>query len=549
MGYAEIRRTVNSDFTEPLNFNNYINDISSFGSESYVLASANQNLWRDLISHSPTLFGHKAIHSLVYKRLTTQDINYMLLYNFNLGRCLNNFYNTNVFDVGDIDDVLSHITVTSYNMLEEKIRKGINSYIDQKTKDKTVGKWLYKLFNVERLQSMTSMNEVLSDATLWINDVSTNESLKFIICNSVAAITFASGSSSTINDTIYKQFIETVSKSTLSTSCLILQLAGRDKLNEFFNNDTVLNNIFANSESLKAVLFSNVGLSAMIKSTKALNKLVNDSNALSTILKTADQVVKTQKSIDAVISSTNTINSNIGNISAIDPILDPKFAYQNLKEQLSSLKSCVSTMNMILKNISVIYGDKTTMTTIANNETAMNMIANDAGLMEAVSKSPNSLNCICKVDSARRIWQNSPYAQDYYNNIVASLADTKYFTKKYQSITGPVSDSGFFYNAANPTGIGTESPSINKSKFVPDACIIAIGKISAYSTAYTGEAYNITYRSKYVYDADKPLFGKAIFNAVPGYSYNAMKTFMGCVTAFNASVLKTDTGTGIYLPV
>ena len=50
MSWAEVRK-INSDFAnEPLNFNNYINDISTFKEDSYVLDTQNMGLWRALIA-------------------------------------------------------------------------------------------------------------------------------------------------------------------------------------------------------------------------------------------------------------------------------------------------------------------------------------------------------------------------------------------------------------------------------------------------------------------------------------------------------------------
>ena len=41
MSISEIKMFVNSNTSEPLNFCQYINDISMFGSDSYVLAEQN----------------------------------------------------------------------------------------------------------------------------------------------------------------------------------------------------------------------------------------------------------------------------------------------------------------------------------------------------------------------------------------------------------------------------------------------------------------------------------------------------------------------------
>ena len=122
MSWAEVRK-INSDFAnEPLNFNNYINDISTFKENSYVLDKQNEGLWRALISQSLTLFGHKAIRETVYNRLTDADVDYMIRNNGRLGQSFNSFYRTDSFHSGGVDDVLRIITTASYNKLELKMQ-------------------------------------------------------------------------------------------------------------------------------------------------------------------------------------------------------------------------------------------------------------------------------------------------------------------------------------------------------------------------------------------------------------------------------------------
>ena len=78
MSWAEVKR-INSDFmNEPLNFHNYISDISTFGAESYVLDSQNEWVFRELMSYSLLVYGHKGIHETIYERLTDQDVDYVL---------------------------------------------------------------------------------------------------------------------------------------------------------------------------------------------------------------------------------------------------------------------------------------------------------------------------------------------------------------------------------------------------------------------------------------------------------------------------------------
>ena len=95
MSISEIKMFVNSNTSEPLNFCQYINDISMFGSDSYVLAEQNKTLFRSLLKKSSIMFGHSKIHDIIYERITSEDIDYMLM--GDVGKKLNAFYDTTSF--------------------------------------------------------------------------------------------------------------------------------------------------------------------------------------------------------------------------------------------------------------------------------------------------------------------------------------------------------------------------------------------------------------------------------------------------------------------
>lgn len=185
MSWAEVMK-INSDFSnEPLNFNNYINDISVFGADSYVMKYENSNLFRMLIAQSLTLFGHDCIHEYIYDRLTEEDVDYMLVANGRLGQSFNSFYKTDVYSYGDIDAVLSTITPETYNGLELKFQESINRYISEKTKDDKAASWLLKVFpEVTQLANYTTMESILADTEFINNVLNTHLNLMTVICNS-----------------------------------------------------------------------------------------------------------------------------------------------------------------------------------------------------------------------------------------------------------------------------------------------------------------------------------------------------------------------------
>lgn len=100
MSWAEVYK-INSDIAgEPLNFTDYIYDISVFGEESYVMDSNNAVLWNSFALNSCYLYGHQAIHEYVYNRLTEGNIDDLFDKSGKLGRQMNNFHNNTAYAIG-----------------------------------------------------------------------------------------------------------------------------------------------------------------------------------------------------------------------------------------------------------------------------------------------------------------------------------------------------------------------------------------------------------------------------------------------------------------
>lgn len=216
-GTEQIISSVNSD-SEPLNFLNYIYDISVFGAESYVMDKSNEGLWRQLITNSLTMFGHDAIHEYIYARLTDEDVDYMLAKNARLGQSFNSFYNTDVFPSGTIDDVLKTLTADTYNILELKIQQGINRYIESfMGLDTGVGAWLNSLFALDNteLAACQSLNDIVSNASL-LESLLTSEPVCMVLVNNAALYKIQ------MEDILFNQLIAYIASSTTATTALIV---------------------------------------------------------------------------------------------------------------------------------------------------------------------------------------------------------------------------------------------------------------------------------------------------------------------------------------
>ena len=393
MSWAEVRK-INSDFAnEPLNFNNYINDISTFKENSYVLDTQNAGLWRSLISQSLTLFGHRAIHDVVYNRLTDADVDYMLCNNGRLGESFNSFYRTNMFASGDINAVLKEITTSSYNVLELKIQAGINRYISDMTSNTTAGEWLGTVFGISALKSKTTMASILSDTALWNNTIMTNESLRYVICLSAATINWFSST----NSDAFLSFITEVANSTQATMDFLNALDATDKLTTFMSAENAVSIMASKKASMEAICYTIEPFAAMISSETAMNIVAASEIAIDVI-------------IDGITNATNSeaVLSNIkGNLTSIEESLPSIVNTEtvvaeilNVKESIISVIAALQKVNsqadILITNMDALITSETAMAAIISSESAISSCLNSSPVRNAFYNHANTIEPLLK---------------------------------------------------------------------------------------------------------------------------------------------------------
>ncbi|MDE3516579.1 phage tail protein, partial [Clostridioides difficile] len=124
MSWSEVYK-VNSDIQgEPLNFLNYLNDLKLNELDSYVLYDGNIRIWEELYLNSLYLFSNRGIREVVYAAFSETDIDNLFDKSTKLGEQLNAFYRTDIFSLGNADNVVKGMTVEHYNSLEEKFKAG-----------------------------------------------------------------------------------------------------------------------------------------------------------------------------------------------------------------------------------------------------------------------------------------------------------------------------------------------------------------------------------------------------------------------------------------
>ena len=371
MSWAEVRK-INSDFAnEPLNFNNYINDISTFKENSYVLDTQNEGLWRSLISQSLTLFGHRAIHEVIYERLTASDVDYMLLNNGRLGESFNSFYRITDFVSGGIDAVLGNITADSYNKLELKIQAGINRYISNMTADNTAGAWLGTTFGISTLKSKTNMASILSDTTLWNNTIMTNESLRYVICLSTATINWFSST----NSDAFLSFITEVANSTEATVDLFNALDATDKLTTFMNTENAVSIMASKKASMEAICYMINPFNAMLSSEIAMNTVFSSEIAVDAISKAIMHALNSEVVLSGITENLSNIENSLPIITSSEMLIsETATAKKTVADTVTSLQVITSQTGKIVENI----------TSLLSNDTAAELICNSAIALSSI---------------------------------------------------------------------------------------------------------------------------------------------------------------------
>lgn len=360
MSWPEVKK-INSDFVnEPLNFNNYINDISTFGKYSYALDTENETLWLSLISQSLTLFGHDAIHDTVYERFTDDEVDYMITKNARLGQSLNSFYSIDDFASGPVDTVIKSITIAAYNKLDIKFQNGINRYISSHTSE-NAGAWLTSVFDID-MSSYQTMDDLLADTAFWNSTVASNESLRFVISLSVSSAEYMA---SHTDSSIYVSFIETVAQSTDATMTLINALAATAQLDTFFANESVCNTIANSAPSMTAICYNLDGFSSLINSDVAMGAVQNSNVAQDTIIDLLIVVSDNTTKLDIIHSSLDTIEENVSSMA------EGEIAISHITDAKDKITSCEKVINSILDKADVLVN---TVPKMLDNEEFVKLI-------------------------------------------------------------------------------------------------------------------------------------------------------------------------------
>lgn len=444
MSWTEVLM-LNSNVREPLNYQNYLTDIASFGKNSYVFALPNESILRDLLVNCKTLYGYSSIHAVLYNRLSANDIDYMIENNYQFGECLNCFYKTTVFTNRHITKVLLSITKSSYMLIEDKLQKGINRYLSSHIIDGSVGEWLTKVFDVD-LSAYTTIESLLSDIDCWNTTILKNEALTLCIFLSLSA---ANWFSQHTKSEIFQSFLETIVTSLDATMLLIDSLyhAGNNALDQCFSNTTFANYFLTTTQAFTALTYHTEGFKSFLKNETVVKNMINTSLCINQIQKSLSDIVRSQGKIESAKTSTNNIKYYLTGITtSIHSHPDLTSLIQMMTDCVSDMDTIITESSNIIQNIPSLFSNETFMNALATNLSAAITIFSKKDAVEVIAKNAKCLWYICRKSVLRQAFVKSPYCHTYYDTMYTTLKSaTSLFTHLQTTLIGVANTSGNRY--------------------------------------------------------------------------------------------------------
>ncbi|MDB0414728.1 phage tail protein [Clostridioides difficile] len=387
MSWAEIYK-VNSDLQgEPLNFLSYLQDIKLNGLDSYVLFIGNARIWEELYLNSLYLFSDRGIRETVYTAFSETDIDNLFDKSTKLGEQLNAFYRTDIFSLGNADNVVKGITVEHYNSLEEKFKAGYDRYVTREQEKSTIGVWFNSTFNLNNtdLESLTTIEEILANT----------EATNAILNNSNAIVAL------------------TMCKS--SMDAVVANSNAMDLLGQYILKVT------AEPAVIRAILENNVIREAIINSTEAMTQIAINADSIIEILKNLEAVKLLQ-----------------GNSQTLEIILTNEDIAKEIFPKIISLKTLISTINSCTIAIgNNIESAKNTINSITYKNQTFPFLSE---IKENYEEMENIKNLTV---------ENVPYTLDIINNIINNLSIMRVITQNTLCINSIISNSHAMNAVAN----------------------------------------------------------------------------------------------------
>ncbi|MCP6776592.1 phage tail protein [Clostridioides difficile] len=544
MSWAEVYK-INSDIQgEPLNFLNYLQDLKLNGSESYLLYEGNHRIWEEMYLNSLYLFSDRGIREVVYTAFSETDIDNLFDKGTKLGEQLNAFYRTDIFSLGNADNVVKGMTVEHYNSLEEKFKAGYDRYVTREQEKSTIGAWFNSTFSLDNtdLENLTTIEEILAnvEATNAILNNS-NAIVALTMCkSSMDAVVASSNAMDLLGQYILKVTAEpAVIKAILennvireaiinSTEAMTHISTNHESVRMIFENLEATQLLLANQDTLDLVLANtNVIRLVFTKILKTHNSIFKlDMNPLITIITNMvnstnieyqDKIFPIVEnmntnfiSIKDLLSNNNLDKNNIiaifqcieNNLSVITALSSDEVAFNSIKEiDLAIAKTAaklagidninINTSDALARSdkyMNAVASSQIAVNTIINNSGFLNIVISSSTAMSAIASSSTAMSAIASSSTAMLSISKSPLA---LNKILkteigrTSLANSSYLQTNYSNISTSTQNTTYFAKGSNAV-IDSGSRNSNDtggmvSSTTPNQCIFICLTIGSWS--------------------------------------------------------------------
>ncbi|EGT5365325.1 phage tail protein [Clostridioides difficile] len=544
MSWAEVYK-INSDIQgEPLNFLNYLQDLKLNGSESYLLYEGNHRIWEEMYLNSLYLFSDRGIREVVYTAFSETDIDNLFDKGTKLGEQLNAFYRTDIFSLGNADNVVKGMTVEHYNSLEEKFKAGYDRYVTREQEKSTIGAWFNSTFSLDNtdLENLTTIEEILAnvEATNAILNNS-NAIVALTMCKtSMDAVVASSNAMDLLGQYILKVTAEpAVIKAILennvireaiinSTEAMTHISTNHESVRMIFENLEATQLLLANQDTLDLVLANtNVIRLVFTKILKTHNSIFKlDMNPLITIITNMvnstnieyqDKIFPIVEnmntnfiSIKDLLSNNNLDKNNIiaifqcieNNLSVITALSSDEVAFNSIKEiDLAIAKTAaklagidninINTSDALARSdkyMNAVASSQIAVNTIINNSGFLNIVISSSTAMSAIASSSTAMSAIASSSTAMLSISKSPLA---LNKILkteigrTSLANSSYLQTNYSNISTSTQNTTYFAKGSNAV-IDSGSRNSNDtggmvSSTTPNQCIFICLTIGSWS--------------------------------------------------------------------
>ncbi|WLD26586.1 hypothetical protein CDIFMA2_04510 [Clostridioides difficile] len=460
MSWAEIYK-VNSDIQgEPLNFLNYLQDLKLNGSESYVLYEGNHRIWEELYLNSLYLFSDRGIREVVYTAFSETDIDNLFDKSTKLGEQLNAFYRTDIFSLGNADNVVKGMTVEHYNLLEEKFKAGYDRYVTREQEKSTIGAWFNSTFSLNNtgLESLTTIEEILAN-TEATNAILNNS-------NAIVALTMCKFSMDAVVANpnamnLLGQYILRVTVEPPIVKAILKNNVIRDAI---INSDEAMTQISTNSDSVLEILKDVEAVKTLINNTNSINKILTNDEVSGAIM---PKIINSKGILVTVFNYTSTIKTHVdASKEQCNTNMYKEDVFPFLKEISENYKKIDDKIQIIKESnanfayIADLIMDSTNMAnslvnnsifvdTILTSTPVLNVIVNNSNMMKAVSGNSNTISKILRNTTALNmcISSGTAMAQIAASTIAANAIIN--YPAGFASIMNNTSALGSIANASN----------------------------------------------------------------------------------------------------